>query len=379
MRNGSAQVMVFVDAGYVFGVMRTFYGVPRVDDLVIDYEGLADLIRARVSDRVGAVLRIRWYDATDPMRRITNPRAVGMASVAGVRLVEGHLVYRDGVAQQKAVDTRLVADMLTIAFQRQVDHFVVITGDEDMVPGVEAAQDLGLNVEVWSIEAQDMAPTVSRELAALADRHHTIDIADVAQVITAAQTAPRREVLEPDAVLAHVTETPTSPSQVSVRPSTPTGVGAVATPTPRPFAPLLAPTSSPPRAPSGRLPKVEIGDVDPPNLWGTDQAAYHEPLDWLSVNAGTEQQKAAATGAIYAVRWWAAASEESQTALAEVCPGPSQFALVPPKIDKDLLRFADDHGVETWGPQWVKARVRNGFWDQIGELAAAGCRSSREE
>lgn len=377
------QVMVFVDAGYVYGVMRTFYGVSRVDDLTINYEALAELLRSRVESEVGPVLRIRWYDATDPTRRITNPRAMGMANVAGVRLVEGRLVTRQGVVQQKAVDTRLVADMLTIAYQRQVDRLVVITGDEDMVPGFEAAEDLGLHVEVWSVEGHDQPPTVSRELVALADRHRTIDIADVEPIITpirdvlsAIAAAPLRPesvepgVVEPGAVEPGVVEPGVVEPSVAqeLAPASPT-------PSPAPAAePADAPVPKPhprqqPPVPQPAPPAPHR--LDPPNLWSTDQAAYFQLVDWDAEGDITDYQRAARVGAVYARRWWSAASENSRVDLTSIRPDPKKFGRVPPQIDKDLLRFAEDNGIDTWGQEWAKVQVRDGFWDAIGGLSAA--------
>lgn len=204
----SGTVMVFVDAGYVYGVMRTFYGVERVDDLTIDCQRLADVLREQITAACGPDLRLRWYDATVPSRQLTNPRAIGMGGVAGVRLVEGRLVRREGQVEQKAVDTRLVVAMCTIAHQRQVDTFVVVSGEEDIVPGVEAAEDLGLQVEVWSIEATDSAPTVSRELVTIADHHRTIGVDALAEVIT-----PVGSILQTIATAAGVRTAPAASDQ----------------------------------------------------------------------------------------------------------------------------------------------------------------------
>lgn len=338
----SGQTMVFVDAGYLWGVMATVHGVERIDDLVVSYEPLATLLRDRIEQAVGPVLRIRWYDATDPTRRITNPRAVGMAQVPGVRLVEGRLARHGGQLQQKAVDTRLVADMVTIAHQHQTERFVLLTGDEDMVPGVEAAEDLGLHVEVWSIEADDAAPTVSRELVSLADTHRTINAQDLKTLITPVRS-----------ILTTIAQTPTPPPVAAPAPAPAPG--------PRPI----------PRPPRPRPTTTVDPTVELPNLWGIDQDAYHRPLTSDMPTNLTPQQQATHTGAIYARRWWHAANPEAREHIGAICPGPHDFQLIPTNIDKDLLRFAEDHDLDTWTHTWAKTCLRNGWWDEIDELTPA--------
>lgn len=79
------QTMVFVDAGYLFHVMATHHQVRNLDDLAVSYEALVDLIRRHIESQLGPILRIRWYDATDPTHRTTNHRAQGISQVAGVQ------------------------------------------------------------------------------------------------------------------------------------------------------------------------------------------------------------------------------------------------------------------------------------------------------
>ncbi|WP_394276310.1 NYN domain-containing protein [Luteococcus sp.] len=360
------QVMVFVDAGYIWHTMATVHGVSSLEQLVVSYEELATLLRTRIEEAVGPVLRIRWYDAADPARRITNPRALGMSAVPGVRLVEGRLVHRNGVLTQKAVDTRLVADMVTIAHQRQVDRFVLLSGDEDMVPGVEAAEDLGLHVEVWSIEAPDSAPTVSRELVTLTDSHRTINLDELRPLIT-----PAGQIVQ---AIAHATQTAT--------PEAPTADTAPEPPATAPTSPEPAPAAPPSPVPSPAViaktarhlprPMPQPGQTtEPPlpNLWGIDQAAYHRAVE--TEGNITDRQLATLVGTTYARRWWRAVDEQAHARIHRLNPRNGAFDMVPKEIDKDLLRFAEDNGLNTWGSVWVKTLVRNGWWDALDELASA--------
>lgn len=365
----SDQVMVFVDAGYIWHTMATVHGVSSLEQLVVSYGELATLLRDRIEEAVGPVLRIRWYDAADPARRITNPRALGMSAVPGVRLVEGRLVHRNGVLTQKAVDTRLVADMVTIAHQRQVDRFVLLSGDEDMVPGVEAAEDLGLHVEVWSIEAPDSAPTVSRELVTLADSHRTINLDELRPLIT-----PAGQIVQSIAQAVQPRE-PAAPAAAAPPDDDSSAPAAAQKPAPAPTVPTPAAIAHSPRPmprPTGQRPPATATAVEPPlpNLWSIDQAAYHRAVE--TGEGLTEQQRASLVGTTYARRWWQAVDAPARQRIEKLNPHNGAYDMVPKEIDKDLLRFAEDNGLNTWGSVWVKTLVRNGWWDALDELASAG-------
>src|SRR4029079_10043672 len=62
------------------------------------------------------------------------------------------LSTRNWAGQQKGVDAQLRQDLELLAKHRAVSDVVLIAGDEDMVPAVEAAQAYGGRVHVWGIE-----------------------------------------------------------------------------------------------------------------------------------------------------------------------------------------------------------------------------------
>lgn len=407
------RTMLFVDAGYIYGVMRSYYSRGSIDELVVQHHKLAEYLRNRAEQSLECtVLRIHWYDATDPTHRIPNPRAAAMSRVPGVRLREGNTVMVNGITKQKGVDTRLVADMLSIAFRNQVTDFIVLSGDDDLSPGVEEAQDLGVTVQVWSIGGQDLPTSVSRNLLTLADRHDEIPVAELAEIITKRAPIPDLTGLVPgsqNGVGESVGAVPGSAAVVAelgaAEESVPAvddsavvvpavdGVGPV-----RPRAPLAEPvepatadsghgvptpadlaaharpgipTPRPPKPLRARKPQWdwegEHEQLAP--LYDLDFNGYHQPPAWAE--GTTELQRARESGRVYAHRWWVVASEPARVYLGGLCPGPGHFEPIPAELDKDVLRFAEENHIDTWGPNQVKIEVRNGFWDGIDELAPA--------
>ena len=76
-----------------------------------------------------------------------------LACASDRRLVRKHdvhlldtLRHRDGKATEKMVDTALVADLLGLAMRKEADRYVVVSDDDDMFPGLFAAEAAGASV-----------------------------------------------------------------------------------------------------------------------------------------------------------------------------------------------------------------------------------------
>ena len=73
------------------------------------------------------------------------------------RLVQKHGVHlldtlrdRDGEPTEKMVDTALVVDLLGLANRKEAQRYVVVSDDDDMLPGVFAAEAVGARVGMLS-------------------------------------------------------------------------------------------------------------------------------------------------------------------------------------------------------------------------------------
>ena len=73
------------------------------------------------------------------------------------RLVQKHGVHlldtvrrRDGESSEKMVDTALVVDLLGLANRKEAQRYVVVSDDDDMLPGVFAAEAAGASVGMLS-------------------------------------------------------------------------------------------------------------------------------------------------------------------------------------------------------------------------------------
>ena len=65
-----------------------------------------------------------------------------LARKHGVHLLDT-LRHRDGKREEKMVDTALVADLLGLVNRKEADRYLVVSDDDDMLPGLFAAEAAG--------------------------------------------------------------------------------------------------------------------------------------------------------------------------------------------------------------------------------------------
>src|SRR6478672_6129793 len=119
----------------------------------------------------GELLRVYWYDAARDRVPTIDQRVI--AQMPWVKLRLGNLNAR---GQQKGVDAQIRADMEALARHRAITDAVLIAGDEDMVPAVEAAQAFGVRVHLWGIEP----PYGTNQAERLVWESDTVDVLEAA-------------------------------------------------------------------------------------------------------------------------------------------------------------------------------------------------------
>ena len=146
-------------AGWHAGKTRTpyYHGITSV------MGGYASKVRTYHDNRVvfrggDGGIRLGHTLACVPRRR---------ASKHDVHLLDT-LRSREGLPEEKMVDTALVVDLLGLANRKEADRYVVVSDDDDMLPGVLAAEAVG--AESMMLSRPDMS---SRFMAHTSDLVHT--------------------------------------------------------------------------------------------------------------------------------------------------------------------------------------------------------------
>lgn len=141
---------VFVDVGYVYAAIGLLVaGTAERRAFRVDAEFLISSLidEARAVFPEGRLLRVYWYDGA--RNRVPTFEQKQVAELPDVKVRLGNLNAHN---QQKGVDSLIRSDLESLARNRAIEDAVVVSGDEDLVLAVEAAQSYGVRVHLWGIE-----------------------------------------------------------------------------------------------------------------------------------------------------------------------------------------------------------------------------------
>ena len=166
-----ARYAVMVDVGYIYAAAgELLFASSSRRDFRVDAVPLIQVVTKHADEIIrGELLRVYWYDAARDRVPTIDQRVI--AQMPWVKLRLGNLNAR---GQQKGVDAQIRADMEALARHRAITDAVLIAGDEDMVPAVEAAQAFGVRVHLWGIEP----PYGTNQAERLVWESDTVDVLD---------------------------------------------------------------------------------------------------------------------------------------------------------------------------------------------------------
>jgi uncharacterized LabA/DUF88 family protein len=296
-----ARYAVIVDVGYIYAAAgELLFNTSSRREFRVDADKLIGALTRHADGLVrGELLRVYWYDAARDRVPTIDQRVI--AQMAWVKLRLGNLNAR---GQQKGVDAQIRADMEALARHRAITDAVLIAGDEDMVPAVEAAQAFGVRVHLWGVEP----PFGTNQAERLVWEADTVEVLD-------------RPFLEP-----YFTRQPTAteqPGPVAVSPSVPSPAQLFGErPAPPPYRPAPKPVATPPR----------LG----PDRERVEEAGEHVAHKWI-LTRGADN-------------------------IRDLLPGP----ILPPVIDKELLVDAEKElGLSLRPYQEAREWLRDAFWARV--------------
>ena len=296
-----ARYAIIVDVGYIYAAAgELLFNTSSRREFRVDADKLISALTRHADSLIrGELLRVYWYDAARDRVPTIDQRVI--AQMAWVKLRLGNLNAR---GQQKGVDAQIRADMEALARHRAITDAVLIAGDEDMVPAVEAAQAFGVRVHLWGVEP----PFGTNQAERLVWEADTVEILD-------------RPFLEP-----YFTRQPTAadqPGPVAVSPSVPSPAQLFGErPAPPPYRPAPKPVATPPR----------LG----PDRERVEEAGEHVAHKWI-LTRGADN-------------------------IRDLLPGP----ILPPVIDKELLVDAEKELGPSLRPyQEAREWLRDAFWARV--------------
>ncbi|MGD0608407.1 MAG: NYN domain-containing protein [Streptosporangiaceae bacterium] len=320
-----ARYAVLVDVGYIYAAAgELLFGSSSRRDFRVDAAPLIQVITKHADELIrGELLRVYWYDAARDRVPTIDQRVI--AQMPWVKLRLGNLNAR---GQQKGVDAQIRADMEALARHRAITDAVLIAGDEDMVPAVEAAQAFGVRVHLWGIEP----PYGTNQAERLVWESDTVDVLD----------AP---FLRP-----YFSKNPAAVEQVRADPS----LGPQATvPSPAQLfgerhIRAAGPAAPPQASRTGAHPVLPAGGW-PASVNSTG------PMPRL----GPERMRVEEAGEHVAQKWILTRGRDN---IRDLLPGP----ILPPVIDKELLVDAEKElGLSLRPYQEAREWLRDAFWERV--------------
>ena len=317
-----ARYAVLVDVGYIYAAAgELLFGSSSRRDFRVDAVPLIQVVTKHADELIrGELLRVYWYDAARDRVPTIDQRVI--AQMPWVKLRLGNLNAR---GQQKGVDAQIRADMEALARHRAITDAVLIAGDEDMVPAVEAAQAFGVRVHLWGIEP----PYGTNQAERLVWESATVHVLDAPFLRPYFSKNPAAvEQVRADPSLGPQATVP-SPAQLfgerHIRAAGPQ-------PTSRTGAHPVLPAGGWPAGVNSTGPMPRLG----PDRMRVEEAGEHVAQKWI-LTRGRDN-------------------------IRDLLPGP----ILPPVIDKELLVDAEKElGLSLRPYQEAREWLRDAFWERV--------------
>lgn len=150
------RTQVFVDTSYLLASFYNSWETGARAQLEIDLPEVVAVLGNMITTQLDQPIhRQLWYDGIPDSGPHRYQRA--LRTCDGVLLRAGQLIEWGERRTQKAVDTRLVVDMVLASVRKQCSDIVLVSGDADMIPGVQEATNAGLRVHLYGFGWDSMS------------------------------------------------------------------------------------------------------------------------------------------------------------------------------------------------------------------------------
>jgi uncharacterized LabA/DUF88 family protein len=317
---------IMVDVGYIYAAAgELLFSAASRREYRVDADKLIQAVIRHADLHVpGELLRVYWYDAARDRVPTIDQRVI--AQMPWVKLRLGNLNAR---GQQKGVDAQIRADMEALARHRAITDAILVAGDEDMVPAVEAAQAFGVRVHLWGVEP----PYGTNQAERLVWESDTVEVLE-------------RSFMEP-----YFTRQLAEPAQ-----------GAASEPAPARVGPAI--------------PAQTVQAPSPAQVFGERHLSrpFSRPLPVThlsSARLGPDRERVEEAGEHVAQKWILTRGEDN---IRDLLPGP----ILPPVIDKELLVEAEKElGLSLRAYQEAREWLRDAFWARVHRQFGLGIGKSR--
>ena len=150
------RTLVFVDTSYLLASFYNSWEIGARAPLEIDLPEVVTTLGDMITNQLHQPIhRQFWYDGIPDSGPHRYQRA--LRTCDGVQLRTGQLIEWGERRTQKGVDTRLVADLVVNGLSEKFTDFVLVSGDADMIPGVEEVTRHGTRMHLYGFGWDSMS------------------------------------------------------------------------------------------------------------------------------------------------------------------------------------------------------------------------------
>ncbi|MDP9852461.1 NYN domain-containing protein [Corynebacterium lowii] len=399
------RTLVFVDTSYLLASFYNSWETGARAQLEIDLPEVVGVLGTMIENQLRQPIhRQLWYDGIPESGPHRYQRA--LRSCDGVQLRAGQLIAWGERRTQKAVDTRLVADMVVAAIKQQHTDIVLVSGDADMIPGVQEATAAGIRVHLYGFGWDSMSSALRYACDTTTILDPREDFADSMQLQIlegplppAVPTKPLGEMeppedpgptLVPEAATRghHAPSTPTAADNaerpeetdttpeelIDAPPAAPAPTPAESAPVqPAPVQPAPTEGNEPPAVPRFEQESISAAETEAATAETESEAPKPAPKPSMmapkrklrsryvplpnEVWASAGYQTPYDVGQQYATWWYDNAASAEQRDHAHLLSGGG----LPPEVDRPLLQFACETLHEYTLSETQRVNLRDGF------------------
>jgi uncharacterized LabA/DUF88 family protein len=144
---------VFIDGGYLARILKDEYSEAQVDFGALSERPCRDCELLRTHYYTCMPYQGNPPTADQRARYASMDRFIySLKKIPRFEVRLGKLSYIQGEYVQKRVDVLLSVDLVRMSWGRQIQRAVLLSGDSDLVPAVQAAKEAGILTQVYYSE-----------------------------------------------------------------------------------------------------------------------------------------------------------------------------------------------------------------------------------
>ncbi len=143
--------MIFIDRGYLAQVLNRYFNNSKIDYLKFCNKICLDLNLNRLRTYVYYCMPILRKGVAEDIKRHAkmNKFLVKLKRLPRFEIKLGRLQLIGDQFKQKMIDVLMSLDITNMAYEKYIQHAILVAGDSDFVPAIKKAKDYGTIIHLY--------------------------------------------------------------------------------------------------------------------------------------------------------------------------------------------------------------------------------------